>query len=595
RSNRGKNGKDEWRSGSEPPSPTNEPPPSPRIKHHQRTCQELGLEITNEQNNALKVKKQILLSSLCSGSGWSEADNIHRLGPNRYNVFENLHKSPVTSPRAEEEGKNILSDILQNVNSDEMIRSGNLIQGNSIENVSNYRKNPEHNISPKHKPKTDKTSETMSKRISQPTDSNAVYPENKHCPKSNLDSSDHASSKLESKEQITIKKSEEVDNELKLVTKLEEVWISTDNSRPNDIHFIQKSEEVLKNNSIKQDNTSSEEIMQDVEDIELMELDVFDMVPEFLEISVPHTPISITTAVELKKVVLGSASDIFSPQWLTQGFVFSTNHKLRYGFVQKKGGSCGILATVQAFVLKNLLFEQNACNCSEPLRPTRLEVSSALVRAFGDMLWRAGLEESAILALSSDVNHLMCSSKYIPDGITEKLNLTSFNSREDLETGIKNNLDQFTNATGSGCLLILFSAVLSRGLHRVKNDMDECSPLIGSNGQCTLELVNLLLTGYAVSNVFDNNLQVDSCWLRGVNTRADIGFLSLFEHYNSCQVGSYLKTPRYPIWVICSENHFSVLFSCRRELVSDWRAEKRFNLYYYDGLARQDDEIKLTV
>lgn len=60
-------------------------------------------------------------------------------------------------------------------------------------------------------------------------------------------------------------------------------------------------------------------------------------------------------------------------------------------------------------------------------------------------------------------------------------------------------------------------------------------------------------------------------------------------------MGTFLKTPRYPIWVVCSESHFSVLFSLKRELLSDWKAERRFDMYYYDGLAKQDEEIKLTV
>lgn len=61
------------------------------------------------------------------------------------------------------------------------------------------------------------------------------------------------------------------------------------------------------------------------------------------------------------------------------------------------------------------------------------------------------------------------------------------------------------------------------------------------------------------------------------------------------QVGTYLKTPRFPVWVVCSESHFSVLFALRRELLSDWKAERRFDLFYWDGLARQDEQIRLTV
>lgn len=61
------------------------------------------------------------------------------------------------------------------------------------------------------------------------------------------------------------------------------------------------------------------------------------------------------------------------------------------------------------------------------------------------------------------------------------------------------------------------------------------------------------------------------------------------------QVGCFLKTPRFPIWVVCSESHFSVLFSLQPELLSDWKTERLFDLYYYDGLANQQEEIRLTV
>lgn len=62
------------------------------------------------------------------------------------------------------------------------------------------------------------------------------------------------------------------------------------------------------------------------------------------------------------------------------------------------------------------------------------------------------------------------------------------------------------------------------------------------------------------------------------------------------QVGVYLKTPQYPIWVVCSESHFSVLFCLQRELLTNEdKGLKVFDLYYYDGLANQQEEIRLTV
>ncbi|XP_069634405.1 probable ubiquitin carboxyl-terminal hydrolase MINDY-4 isoform X3 [Haliaeetus albicilla] len=136
---------------------------------------------------------------------------------------------------------------------------------------------------------------------------------------------------------------------------------------------------------------------------------------------------------------------------------------------------------------------------------------------------------------------------------------------------------------------------------RVRNDFDVLTNrLIGSHGYCTQELVNLLLTGKAVSNVFNNVIELDSgngniTILKGITSRSDIGLLSLFEHYDVCQVGCYLKTPKYPIWLVCSESHFSVLFSLEKDLLGDWKTMRRFDLYYYDGLANQEEEIRLTV
>ncbi len=118
---------------------------------------------------------------------------------------------------------------------------------------------------------------------------------------------------------------------------------------------------------------------------------------------------------------------------------------------------------------------------------------------------------------------------------------------------------------------------------------------MGQHFYCTQEMVNLLIHGKAYSNVFNDAIYVDDLKLRGPDKRNDIGLLSLFEHYKSCEVGSFYKTPKYPIWIICSESHFSVMFSLKKEILSDWKAESKFDLYYYDGLARQDEQIRLSI
>ncbi|XP_014112263.1 PREDICTED: protein FAM188B isoform X5 [Pseudopodoces humilis] len=184
--------------------------------------------------------------------------------------------------------------------------------------------------------------------------------------------------------------------------------------------------------------------------------------------------------------------------------------------------------------------------------------------------------------------------------VQKKLILHSATRYEDLIGFLQQNIHQFEIGP-YGCILLTVSVILSRSINLVRNDFDVLTNrLIGSHGYCTQELVNLLLTGKAVSNVFNNVIELDSgngniTILKGITSRSDIGLLSLFEHYDVCQVGCYLKTPKYPIWLVCSESHFSVLFCLEKDVLSDWKTGQRFDLYYYDGLANQDEEIRLTV
>jgi hypothetical protein len=104
------------------------------------------------------------------------------------------------------------------------------------------------------------------------------------------------------------------------------------------------------------------------------------------------------------------------------------------------------------------------------------------------------------------------------------------------------------------------------------------------------ELVNLLLIGRAHSNVFDGQQTLgatptastdtatataiatsataansDEVVLRGVTHRGPVGFLTLFEAYGHAAVGDRYKCPLHPVWVVCSESHYSVLFATQAQ------------------------------
>lgn len=138
--------------------------------------------------------------------------------------------------------------------------------------------------------------------------------------------------------------------------------------------------------------------------------------------------------------------------------------------------------------------------------------------------------------------------------------------------------------------------------------MDEPgSRIIGQHSYCTQEMVNLILVGEAISNVHDGSIrlgdEVDAKVLKGISKPSSIGYLSLFEHYDSLKVGENLKCPTYPIFVVCSESHYTVLFGLETSIVQNNRRvasplsqeKKSFDLFYWDGLANQMDEIRLTI
>ena len=62
-------------------------------------------------------------------------------------------------------------------------------------------------------------------------------------------------------------------------------------------------------------------------------------------------------AKELKQITFGSSMQCFNKEWQEQGFIFNEHPKLSYGLIQHKGGPCGLLASVQGYILKYLLFK----------------------------------------------------------------------------------------------------------------------------------------------------------------------------------------------------------------------------------------------
>eukprot|EP01018_Ginkgo_biloba_P011782 Gb_39285 [translate_table: standard] len=314
--------------------------------------------------------------------------------------------------------------------------------------------------------------------------------------------------------------------------------------------------------------------------------------------------LSIQDAEQLYKMVFGiSVSKDILAQWCNQGFRFSSEPETSMGLVQREGGPCGVLAAVQALVLKYLLFvpdeggdrsfnvlEHNSGPRKFPQTSTAVSdnfsfltesrKTRALVLAMAETLLLAGNKHRAVLATLN----IQCprSGDRIDDGqhdemIAKALEGVSINSASELQKVLR--IDTFTSPTGlfhqlqemlpifrsrMGALLFLFSALLSRGLDSVQADRDDPGPplVTAPFGHASQEIVNLLLCGQAVSNVFDGRMDLgDGMFLKGVPTTVEVGFLSLLESLNFCKVGQYLKRPKWPIWVVGSESHYTVLFA----------------------------------
>ncbi|CAG9108374.1 unnamed protein product [Plutella xylostella] len=254
----------------------------------------------------------------------------------------------------------------------------------------------------------------------------------------------------------------------------------------------------------------------------------------------------------------------------------------------------------------------------------------ALWRACSEVIWRcggggpAGGEPRAVVALPSDNVYVQHSSVYYQDGVTEKLHLFEFKNLEDLQIFIKRYLYLFMTEEGSGALLLLYSAILSRGCENIKKDLDgKLNYLLSANVEGSLNVVTLLLTGRAtpylhngVVYVGDEDHYVCTMYLFvelltggqrggvsergeaaedhyampqfGVLARSPVGLLVWYggedgvkNNANRQHPGSRLKTPAMPVWVTCCSGHFGVLFNTNRELLRNYHAERRFDIQYY--------------
>lgn len=297
--------------------------------------------------------------------------------------------------------------------------------------------------------------------------------------------------------------------------------------------------------------------------------------------------------------------DIFK-RW-SQGFYFSTNEKS--ALEQADGGPCAIIAPVQAFILKNLLADYNGMRFRHSVTPELQH--TVLIHAICEILQQCSTGKYYVVYfrnLNNAKNE--SSSSSIINGENTKSEHTDLElpACKEIESSSKmfhgNLMVQMYSMIGDvekyyrenveslkaqyGVLLFLYSVIATKGIEYVKSESDTGDPLIDETyGHGSQSLINLMITGKAVTYVWDNFQDVGGLKLKGIDKQSEIGFITLMEHLRYCTVGSFYKNPIHPIWILGSETHLTVLFSEERLLVSpetkSEEARRIFKSYDPDG------------
>lgn len=182
-----------------------------------------------------------------------------------------------------------------------------------------------------------------------------------------------------------------------------------------------------------------------------------------------------------------------------------------------------------------------------------------------------------------------------PSVFHDCLTIHEFESVEEVEKFFVENYTILSSRYG--VLLFLYSVLLTKGIEKLLSEISDTSePLIHSQfGYGSQSLINLFLTGRAVAHVFDNDQDIGGMKLKGIDKQSDIGFITLMEQLRYCTVGSFFKNPKFPVWILASETHLTVLFSNEKSLVSPETAAETARRVFSQYDTENTGEFKLNI
>ncbi|CAH8540734.1 unnamed protein product [Schistosoma bovis] len=296
---------------------------------------------------------------------------------------------------------------------------------------------------------------------------------------------------------------------------------------------------------------------------------------------------------EFNRVIWGGSNvktDLFK-RWC-QGFSFSPVEFS--ALVQSTGGPCAIIATTQATIMYEVLFirKQNLADITDV---DNMEILlSALLRIIllvssdrqSHFCWVYWCEDEEPASSESSIQNEKCATSDFSAanrssdsnmnqlgecGFQKFINgLRCFEAEtvEELRAVAFSLLPQIKSKYGVLCFLysVLFTHGLQSLINEMNGEMDALiDPIHGHASQC---LINLLITGESTPYLFDGERDLGGFTLKGISRQPKTGFLTFVEAMRYCEVGWFLKNPYYPVWILGSETHLTVLASPDMSLVS---------------------------
>mmetsp|Transcript_15141 Transcript_15141/g.24133 ORF Transcript_15141/g.24133 Transcript_15141/m.24133 type:complete len:501 (+) Transcript_15141:176-1678(+) len=282
--------------------------------------------------------------------------------------------------------------------------------------------------------------------------------------------------------------------------------------------------------------------------------------------------------------------------WLTQGLSFDAKFPL--GIVQPKNGPCGVLAAVQAVLISQCRKKENF---SEKYKPSDEDLADAVV---------AILLQAAKGKEEKDDPIIVCTWS---GKVGEAVNEIKCEKETQLKPLVFKNIKYFSGS--GGCVLVVYSAALTRGVKQIKQDIiseggETGSPLTikaHNSWLCTSELISLLIRGKAGGNVGAFTLMGrPHNW---GNMDLGVGLLTADEFKNGIVVCDALKSPKSPVWILHGGDHFTTLWSNEDLATSnddngddedkkekELRSAHTYTFYHWNGLPPGGPRLsKITV